>query len=56
MTIKGVKAMLNNPKSLTLDDATKYSVTNQSLEKKKIRDKIKKISKIIDELKELKNG
>jgi DNA-binding transcriptional MerR regulator len=56
MTIKGVKAMLNNPKSLTLDDTTKYSVSNQSLEKKKIKDKIKKISKIIDELKELKNG
>ena len=33
MTIKGVKAMLNNPKSLTLDDTTKYSVTNQSLKK-----------------------
>ena len=56
MTIKGVKAMLNNPKSLTLDDTTKYSVTNQSLKKEKIKDKIKKISKIIDELKELKNG
>ena len=56
MTIKGVKAMLNNPKSLTLDDTTKYSVTNQFLKKEKIKDKIKKISKIIDELKELKNG
>ena len=56
MTIKGVKAMLNNPKSLTLDDTTKYSVTNQSLKKEKIKDKIKKISKIIDELRELKNG
>ena len=56
MTIKGVKAMLNNPKSLTLDDTTKYSVTNQSLKKEKIKDKIKNISKIIDELKELKNG
>jgi DNA-binding transcriptional MerR regulator len=56
MTIKGVKSMLNNQKSLTLDDTIKYSVTNQSLEKEKIKDKIKKISKIIDELKELKNG
>ena len=56
MTIKGVKAMLNNPKSLTLDDTTKYSVTNQSHKKEKIKDKIKKISKILDELKELKNG
>ena len=56
MTIKGVKAVLNNPKSLALDDTTKYSVSNQSLEKEKIKYKIKKISKIIDELKELKNG
>ena len=56
MTIKGVKAVLNNPKSLTLDDTTKYSVSNQSQNKEKIKDKIKKISKIIDELKKLKNG
>ena len=56
MTIKGVKLILNNPKSLTLDDTTKYSVTNQSLKKEKIKDKMKKISKIIDELKKLKNG
>ena len=56
MTIRGVKAVLNNPKSLALDDTTKYSVSNQSLTKEKIKDKIKKISKIIDELKELKNG
>ena len=56
MTIKGVKAILNNPKSLTLDDTTKYSVSNQSFNKEKIKDKIKKISKIIDELKELQNG
>ena len=56
MTIKGVKAVLNNPKSLTLDHTTIYSVSNQSLTKEKIKDKIKKISKIIDELKELKNG
>ena len=56
MTIRGVKKVLNNPKSLTLDDTTKYSVSNQSLNKEKIKDKIKKISKIIDELKELENG
>ena len=56
MTIKGVKAVLNNPKSLTLDGTTKYSVSNQSFNKEKIKDKIKRISKIIDELKELKNG
>ena len=56
MTIRGVKKVLNNPKSLTLDDTTKYSVSNQSLNKEKIKDKIKKISKILDELKKLKNG
>ena len=56
MTIKGVKAVLNNPKSLALDDTTKYSVGNQSFNKERIKDKINKISKIINELKELKNG
>ena len=56
MTIKGAKAILNNPKSLKLDGTIKYSVNNQSLNKEKIKGKIKKISKIIDELKELKNG
>ena len=56
MTIKGVKAVLNNPKSLTLDDTTKYGVINHSLSKDKIKNKIKKISKIIGELKEFKNG
>ena len=56
MTIKGAKTVLNNPKSLILDDTTKYSVTNQSPNKEKIKNKIKKISKIIEELRELKNG
>ena len=56
MTIKGAKTVLNNPKSLILDDTTKYSVTNHSPNKEKIKNKIKKISKIIEELKELKNG
>ena len=56
MTIKGVKAVLNNPKSLELDGTIKYSVNNQSLNKEKIKGKIKKISKIIDELKKFKNG
>ena len=56
MTIKGAKTALNNQKSLILDDTTKYSVTNQSPNKEKIKNKIKKISKIIEELKELKNG
>jgi len=56
MTIKGAKAILNNPKSLKLDGTIKYSVNNQSLNKEKIKGKIKKISNIIDELKKLKNG
>ena len=56
MTIKGVKAILNNPKSSRLDDTTKYSVNNQSFNKELIENKIKKISEIIDELKKLKNG
>ena len=56
MTIRGVKAVLSNPKSLSLDYKTKYGVNNQFFNKEKIKDKIKKISKIIDELKDLKNG
>ena len=56
MTIRGVKAVLSNPKSLSLDYTTKYGVSNQFFNKEKIKDKIKKISKIIDELKKLKNG
>ena len=56
MTIKGAKAVLNNPKSLTLDDTTKYSVSKKSLNENKIKEKVKKISKIIDEINKLKNG
>ena len=56
MTIRGVKKFLNNPKLLTLDDTTKYGVSNQFFNKEKIKDKIKKISEIIDGLKKLKNG
>ena len=56
MTIKGVKGLLNDPKSLTLDDATKDSVITHAFDKAKIKNKLKKISLIIKELKELKNG
>ena len=56
MTIKGAKAVLNNPKLFTLDDTTEYGVSNQSLNIEKVKDKIKKISKIVSELKDLKNG
>ena len=56
MTIKGAKAVLNNPKLFTLDDTTKHGVSTHSFGKEKIKNKIKKISKIINELKDLKNG
>ena len=56
MTIKGVKSVLNDQNSFPLDDRTKYGVSNYSFNKQKIKDKIKKISKIVDELNELKNG
>ena len=56
MTIKGVKSVLNDQNSFPLDDRTKYGVSNYPFNKQKIKDKIKKISKIVDELNELKNG
>ena len=56
MTIKGVKTVLSNPKSLSLDYTTKYGVSNQFFNKEKIKGKIRKISKIINELKKLRNG
>jgi DNA-binding transcriptional MerR regulator len=56
MTIKGVKSILNNPNSYILDGPIKYGVSNRSFDKKTVENKIKKISKIIDELKNLKNG
>jgi|TARA_B100002003_G_scaffold154427_1_gene143227 DNA-binding transcriptional MerR regulator len=56
MTINGVKAVLKNPKSLSLDYTIKYDVNNQFFNKEKIKNKIGKISKIIEELKKLKNG
>ena len=56
MTIKGVKIALTNPHILSLDDSTKYSVGTLSLNKDKIKKKTQKITKIINELKKLKNG
>ena len=56
MTIKGVKGLLNDPKSLGLDDSTKDSVIIQAFDKAKIKDKLKKMSQIIKDLKQLKNG
>ena len=56
MTIKGVKNLFKNSKTLKLDEITNYSVSNQLPNKERIKDKLKKISKIIDELKGLKHG
>ena len=56
MTIKGVKIALTNPHILSLDDSTKNSVATLSLNKDKIKKKTQKITKIINELKTLKNG
>ena len=56
MTIKGVKIALTNPHILSLDDSTKNSVATLSLNKDKIKKKAQKITKIINELKTLKNG
>ena len=56
MTIKGVKTALHKPKSLSLDDSIIDGVGTHTLNKNKIVDKVKKISKIANELKKLKNG
>jgi len=56
MTINGAKALLNNQKSITLDDTTNYDVSSQTFDREKIKSKINKITKIINELKEIKNG
>ena len=51
-----VRSILNNPNSTELDVSSKYGVINQSFDKQKIKAKIKKISKIVEELKKIKNG
>ena len=57
LTIKGVKKILNNPDTHSLDDSMNLSVYKPDLiNTKNIKDKIKKISKIIKELKNLSNG
>ena len=56
-TINGVKKMLESKQSESIDDTTNFGVykpVNKST--KIIKDKIKNISKIIKELKEIKNG
>lgn len=56
LTIKGVKIALKNISSTTIDDSIVYSVDNPSLNKDSIKEKIKNISKIINELKVIKDG
>jgi len=57
LTISGVKKMLDDRASYSIDDSTNLSVYKPGLKTKKvIKDRIKNISKIIKELKNLKNG
>ena len=54
LTINGVKKILNNPEIHSLDDNMNLGVYKPDLENTKIiKDRIKKISKIIRELKEI---
>ena len=57
LTINGVKKILNNPDIHSLDDNMNLGVYKPDLQNTKIiKDKIKKISKIIKELKNISNG
>ena len=57
LTINGVKKILNDNKSSSLDASLDFGVYKQSSKSTKlIKDKIKNISNIIKELKNLRNG
>ena len=57
LTINGVKKMLSNKKSHSIDDNINFGVYKPGFKSKKIiKDKVKNIFKIIKELKDLKNG
>ena len=57
LTISGVKKMLNDRQSHSIDDSVNLSVYKPVLKTTKvIKERIKNISKIIKELKNLKNG
>ena len=57
LTINGVKKILNNPDIRSLDDNMNFGIYKSDLKNSKIiKDKIKKISKIISELKKFRNG
>ena len=56
MTIKGVKNHLKGSSTLHLDDSIKNIVNNYPHKSNKIKEKINKITRIIKELKKLKDG
>ena len=57
LTIKGVKKLLNQSQPTLLDDNTSLGVYKSNFEEtKSIKNRIKKISKIISELKKFNNG
>ena len=57
LTINGVKKILNDKKSHSIDDAVNLGVYKRGIKTTKlIKDKVKNIAKIINELKKLKNG
>ena len=57
LTVNGVKKILNEDENRSIDDAVNLGVYKQDLKSTKvIKEKIKNISKIIKELKNLKNG
>ena len=57
LTVSGVKRILNEDKNHSIDDSVNLGVYKQDLKSTEtIKEKIKNISKIIKELKNLKNG
>jgi len=57
LTIKGVNKILENDDTHTLDEITNLGVYKPNKKKvSEIKDKIKKISQIVKQLKDLKNG
>jgi len=57
LTINGVKKILQGKEIDTIDDSLNFGVYNSSNNSTKIiKDKLKNISKIIKELKDIKNG
>ena len=56
MTIKGVKNLLNSNARLNLDETTNPNISDLSINKHEILNKINKIKKIIKELRKTKNG